>query len=161
MAFTSKRPANTAGAVDNGPHSTTERLGRPLNTLSRSNGRNFQRWPDSSWLHAAREQWDTNAWALNTPNGIIDLRTGEQFPHRPGDYITKTTAVAPDRALATPIWFEFLNRVTGGNAELIGFLQRTSGWDAFAGYALALLIFERIGVAACCEKPDRSGARRG
>jgi len=54
MAFTSKRPANTAGAVDNGPHSTTERLGRPLNTLSRSNGRNFQRWPDSSWLHAAR-----------------------------------------------------------------------------------------------------------
>jgi putative DNA primase/helicase len=53
MAFTSTRPANTAGAVDNGPHST-ERLGRPLNTLSRSKGRNFQHWPDSSWLHAAR-----------------------------------------------------------------------------------------------------------
>jgi hypothetical protein len=47
------RPAVAAAAANDRSRST-ERLGRPLNTLSRTNGRNFQRWPDSSWLLAAR-----------------------------------------------------------------------------------------------------------
>src|SRR5689334_9873379 len=46
--------------------------------------------------HAAvTEQWDIDLWALNTPAGTVDLRTGILRPHRRTDYITKITSVAP------------------------------------------------------------------
>ena len=41
--------------------------------------------------------------------------------------MTKLTAVGPDGEC--PTWIEFLDRVTGGNAELIGFLQRVAGYS--------------------------------
>src|SRR4029079_635288 len=72
-------------------------------------------------------QWDTDPWTSNTPSGVIDLRTGKVRPHCATDYITKSTAVAPDNKCAIPTWLAFLNRVTGGDAELVSFLQRVCG----------------------------------
>ena len=46
-------------------------------------------------LAATIDQWDTDPWQLNTPQGVIDLTTGQSRPHIPEDYITKITAVAP------------------------------------------------------------------
>ena len=37
-------------------------------------------------------------WLLNTPGGIVDLRTGTILPHDPDRYI-KMTAVAPGGSL--------------------------------------------------------------
>ena len=34
--------------------------------------------------HAATvDQWDADPWLLNTPGGVVDLRTGNMRPHRP------------------------------------------------------------------------------
>src|SRR5580658_7837208 len=55
-------------------------------------------------------QWDRNPWLLNTPSGVVDLRSGKLLPHDPQLYITKITAVAPDAACSTPIWHAFLKR---------------------------------------------------
>src|SRR5208337_695487 len=60
-----------------------------------------------------------NLWALNTPNGILDLQTGNLRPHRPDDYVTKISGVAPDASCKIPIWDAFLDRIMGGDAELI------------------------------------------
>jgi putative DNA primase/helicase len=79
-------------------------------------------------IAATVDQWDVDPWMLNTPGGVVDLRTGEQRPHRPGNYMTKITAVAPDGACPTPIWSGFLDRVTGGDAELAAFLRRMAGY---------------------------------
>jgi phage/plasmid-associated DNA primase len=79
-------------------------------------------------LAATIEQWNTNLWAANTPGGVIDLHTGEMRPHCVTDYMTKITAVAPDRNCPTPLWLAFLKTVTGGDIELIAFLQRMSGY---------------------------------
>src|ERR1700716_169044 len=87
-------------------------------------------------LAATVEQWDADPRALNTPVGIIDLQTGNLRPHRPDDYVTKITGVAPNASCKTPIWDKFLDRITGGDAELIAFLQR------MAGYALTGLTRE-------------------
>jgi putative DNA primase/helicase len=77
--------------------------------------------------HAATvDQWDINLWLLNTPGGIIDLRTGNNLPHDPKRYMTKITAVAPGGDC--PLWHKFLNEITGDNAELQNFLQRISGY---------------------------------
>jgi D5 N terminal like len=39
-------------------------------------------------LSATIEQWDTDPMLLNTPDGVVDLRTGDLRPHRPSDYMT-------------------------------------------------------------------------
>jgi putative DNA primase/helicase len=87
-------------------------------------------------LAATVDQWDADPWAINTPVGIIDLRTGNLRPQRADDYVTKVTGVAPNASCLTPIWDAFLDRIMGGDAELIAFLQR------MAGYALTGLTRE-------------------
>ena len=46
--------------------------------------------------HAATTgQWDTDIWSLNTPAGVVDLRTGHIRPNDPNEHHTKITAVSP------------------------------------------------------------------
>jgi len=78
-------------------------------------------------LAATTDQWDADPWALNTPSGIVDLRSGSVRPARPEDYCTKNTAVAPDGPC--PLWKSFLWRVTDGSEELIDYLQRILGYS--------------------------------
>jgi putative DNA primase/helicase len=77
-------------------------------------------------LAATIDQWDANPWLLNTPAGVVDLRTGHISPPFPQNYQTKLTAVSPGGAC--PRWHEFLARVTDGDEELQKFLQRMSGY---------------------------------
>ena len=53
-------------------------------------------------LAATVDQWDRDPWLLNTPGGIVDLRTGKRSIHRADAYLTKITAVAPNEAHQTP-----------------------------------------------------------
>jgi putative DNA primase/helicase len=77
--------------------------------------------------HAAiTEQWDTNAWLLNTPSGTVELPAGRLREHRREDYITKVTAVAPGGAC--PLWHKFLKRIMGDDDELVAYLQRVCGY---------------------------------
>jgi putative DNA primase/helicase len=79
-------------------------------------------------LAATVEQWNTDIWSVNTPKGVIDLRTGKVRAHCPTDYMTKITAVAPDNNCPIPLWLAFFDRVTGKDTDLIAFLQRMSGY---------------------------------
>lgn len=80
-------------------------------------------------LAATVAQWDVRASVLNTPAGLVDLRTGELHPHRLEEYASKITAVAPDTTGAgCPAWLAFLDRITGGDKELQAFLQRIAGY---------------------------------
>jgi putative DNA primase/helicase len=80
-------------------------------------------------LAATVDQWDADPWLLNTPAGVIDLRTGQCRPHWPDDYFTKLTGVAPDSSCPIPTWLRFLDRVTEGDAELIALLRRVAGYS--------------------------------
>jgi putative DNA primase/helicase len=62
-------------------------------------------------------------------NATYDLRTGIGRLPDPYDYITKKTACrcAPP-GTPHPIWTAFLNRITAGDKELQGFLQRWCGY---------------------------------
>jgi putative DNA primase/helicase len=87
-------------------------------------------------LASRTDDWDADPWALNTPSGVVDLRTGLMRPHRAADLLTKITAIAPDARYETPTWQRFLERVTDNDADLIGFLAR------MLGYAMTGLIRE-------------------
>lgn len=75
---------------------------------------------------AASEQFDADPWLLNTPNGVVDLRTGQIRHATMADYCTKVTRVAPDGDCQT--WLRFLNDVTDGDVEMQKYLQRVAGY---------------------------------
>lgn len=77
-------------------------------------------------LAATVDQWDAEAWELNTPGGIVELSSGEIQLARADSYCTKMTAVAPGGPC--PRWVSFLDRITGANIELQRFLQRVCGY---------------------------------
>jgi putative DNA primase/helicase len=77
-------------------------------------------------IAATIDQWDADPWLLNTPDGVIDLRTGELRAHLPDDYMTRITAVAPGGYC--PLWIKFIDRVTDHDQELAAFLQRMLGY---------------------------------
>jgi putative DNA primase/helicase len=98
-------------------------------------------------IAAVVDEWDADPWMLNTPGGTIDLRSGDQWSHRPGDRLTKITGIAPDASCKTPIWNAFLARITDNKAELSAYLQRVAGYS-LTGSAQEHAIFFLYGTGA-------------
>ena len=59
--------------------------------------------------HATEFDKDPNL--LNTPSGVVDLRTGELRPARPEDLMTKATGVPYDPEAGCPQFLEFLQEI--------------------------------------------------
>ena len=77
--------------------------------------------------HAATSnEWDTDLWKLNTPTGVVDLRTGHQHSHKRIDRMTKMTSASAKGQC--PQWCQFLNEVTGNDTALQAYLQRMTGY---------------------------------
>lgn len=83
-------------------------------------------------LAVDEKEFDTDPWLFNVQNGTIDLRTGKLRPHAPGDMITKIAPFDFDPKAQAPTWTAFLDRVLGGDVELLDFVQRAAGM-AMAG----------------------------
>jgi putative DNA primase/helicase len=78
---------------------------------------------------ATLDQFDADDRLLTTGDETFDLSTGVGRPPNPADYITKKTACsAAPAGAAHPVWTSFLDRITDGDAELQGFLQRYMGY---------------------------------
>jgi putative DNA primase/helicase len=71
---------------------------------------------------------DKDPMLFNCLNGTIDLRTGELRPHRREDLLTKLAPVTYDASAQCPLWLRFLERVTEGKPDLVGYLQRITGY---------------------------------
>lgn len=90
----------------------------------------IERLARSDRRHAATvDMWDADPWLLNTPGGIVDLRSGRILQHNPTRYMTKLTAIGPSDSDDCPIWRAFLHQITGGDKELEAFLQRVAGYS--------------------------------
>jgi putative DNA primase/helicase len=77
-------------------------------------------------LAATAEQWDADRWLLNTPEGVVDLRSGTMRPHLREDYCSKMTAVGPRGDC--PLFKAFLARIMAGDETLVAFLRRVFGY---------------------------------
>lgn len=75
------------------------------------------------------EDLDADPWKLNCQNGLVDLRTANVLPHDPSALCSKIIPVALAPQAPCPLWLAFLDRIMGGNADLIGFLQRAVGYS--------------------------------
>ena len=83
---------------------------------------------DETCFAVTSAAWDQDPWLLGTPAGTVDLRTGELREAERRDGLTKVAAVTPAPLARCPLWLQFLQETTAGDAELIGFLKRWCGY---------------------------------
>jgi len=75
---------------------------------------------------SSADEWDRDPWLANAPGGVIDLRTGKVRAHDRADRMTKITTATPNGAC--PLWLAFLADITGGDKDLMAYLQRVIGY---------------------------------
>jgi putative DNA primase/helicase len=75
------------------------------------------------------ERFDADDALLNTPSGIVDLRTGALIPHAPAHYLTKLTNAPYDPDADAPTWAQFLDDVFLGDPALIDYMQVALGYS--------------------------------
>lgn len=81
---------------------------------------------DIEGISTPSEQWDARPDLLNTPQGVINLKTGDLFWDA-SLLFTHVTEVAPKQE-PTPIWNKFLADVFDGDPAMIEFIQRMAGY---------------------------------
>ncbi|MGI5443362.1 phage/plasmid primase, P4 family [Streptomyces shenzhenensis] len=70
---------------------------------------------------------DAHPWQLNTPAGVVDLRTGQISAPDPAALHTRSTSVAPDAEADAPRFRTFLGDTFGNDPDLITYVQRLFG----------------------------------
>lgn len=82
-------------------------------------------------MHSESAEFDSDPWCVNTPGGIVDLRTCEITPHNPDARMTAMTAITPDFESDAPMFDTFLTRISSVDGtrrqEWIDYLQRLIG----------------------------------
>jgi len=73
------------------------------------------------------DDFDADPMALCTPDGVVDLRTGQLGQHDPKGYHTRRTEVAPEAGEPTE-FLRFLSEATGGDKGLIDLIQVKAGY---------------------------------
>jgi putative DNA primase/helicase len=71
-------------------------------------------------------QFDSDPWILNTPAGVVELKTGKLRPANREDYSSKSTVVGPGGGCET--WLKFLQTATKNDQTLIDYMQRLAGY---------------------------------
>jgi putative DNA primase/helicase len=88
------------------------------------------------WAAASRpglalsgDEWDSHPWLLGTPNGVIDLETGEFRSGRPRDWI-RTVIPTTWQGLDTPAprWESFLTEIFDNDQQIVEFAHRLLGY---------------------------------
>jgi putative DNA primase/helicase len=84
--------------------------------------------------------FDARADVLNTPGGLVNLRTGEMTPPSPDNLVMRSASVSP-QAGPTPRWDKFLHETFGADQSLIDFVQRALGMSLLGAQPEQLFLY--------------------
>lgn len=79
-------------------------------------------------LRVSAADFDRHPFKLNTPQGVIDLHTGQCQPHDPSLLLTQITGVPYDPAGRCPQFEAFVREFCGGDEETYAWLQKLAGY---------------------------------
>lgn len=86
-------------------------------------------------------QLDRYKMALNTPSGVLSLKSGELKEHKPEYYLTKITNVDYSANADCPKWHEFLSDIFDGDKDLIRYIQKAVGYTLTGSIAEQCVFF--------------------
>ncbi len=72
---------------------------------------------------------DRHREKLNTPSGIVDLKSFEVVPNDPKAFFTKAAGVKYSPDAKCPQWEEFIDDIMGGDQELVHYVQKAAGYS--------------------------------
>jgi P4 family phage/plasmid primase-like protien len=78
-------------------------------------------------MRIAAAEFDQHPWQLNTPGGVVDMRSGSIAAPTPALFHSKQTTVTPDAGMKTPLWDQFLKVTFQSNAAVERYMQRLAG----------------------------------
>jgi putative DNA primase/helicase len=84
---------------------------------------------------------DAHPELLNTPSGVVNLRTGETQPHNPALLLTRITNYGANPEAAHPTWDAFLTETFNGDQELISYMQKLFGLALLGIVTEHILVF--------------------
>lgn len=79
-------------------------------------------------LSMRQQDWDPDPSLINTPAGVVDLKTGELRPAFPADRMTRSTEIAPADSCAGALWLEKLTEWFGDDPEEQAYFQTLAGY---------------------------------
>ena len=75
------------------------------------------------------DAFDSDVWILNTPTGMVDLRTGDISPHDPDKLCTKMTQAGVDSTMETPTFDHFMKQTFGNDDDLKRYVMQALGFS--------------------------------
>ena len=91
-------------------------------------------------LPISTSELDNHPDAINGWHETVDLRSGIKCPHMRKDLFTKILPVSYHPAKKAPTWMNFLDRMLGGDQDMIEKLQRALGYTA-TGFTFERTVF--------------------
>jgi putative DNA primase/helicase len=79
-------------------------------------------------IRTTTDRFDADPWLLNLSNGTLDLRGGTFLQHDHRRLCSKMAGPKYVPSADCPWWSAFLNRIFGGDQELVAFYQRAIGY---------------------------------
>lgn len=74
-------------------------------------------------------RFDANPDVLNCQNGVLDLRTGDLYPHGPEQLFTYCIPVSYDYSADASVWEQALLAISDDNRALVDYLQTALGYS--------------------------------
>lgn len=97
-------------------------------------------------VSASPDEFDADPWSLNTPKGIVDLRTGDLAPHARSAMCTRVTGTGFDPGARSELWESCLETWIP-DSELRAFVKRAIGYSLI-GEVLEQVLFIMWGTGA-------------
>jgi len=85
-------------------------------------------WSDPS-VFRQPDAFDKDPQLINCQNGVLNLETLEMAPHSVDQHLTKIAHANYDPGARCPRWLAFLDKIMGGDQDMIAFLQRAAGYS--------------------------------
>lgn len=95
------------------------------------------------------DEFDNDPDFLNCKNGVVNLQTGEIYPHSRDQRFTYCIPIAYKQGKLSQEWHDYLNAVVGGGQVVIDYLQLALGYS-MTGHTREEILFYLYG-------PPRSG----
>ncbi|MGY5131293.1 phage/plasmid primase, P4 family [Streptomyces nigrescens] len=79
-------------------------------------------------VHVDADEFDAAPHLLSFSNGVVDLRTGKLRGHDKRDMLTVSLPIEFNPDAKAPRWEQFLTEIFPGNPDLVGYMQRLTGY---------------------------------
>ena len=93
----------------------------------------------ASYIKVTDDTFDSQTGMINTPDGIVNLASGDVRPTTYQDMVTKMTNAGTGE-YATPIFDKFMQQIFPGHPELISFVLRLMGYSMLGTISEQIII---------------------